>query len=141
MDDLVINSDLTIPAEFLELEFSRSSGPGGQNVNKLNTRVCVLLDIPNCPVLSEIQKEKLAVSLRRRVDKNGVFRVVCQRFRSQHANRNGALERMAELIAEALKPVPVRRKTRIRRSAIEKRLQTKKQQSEKKRFRKKRIDY
>ena len=78
MEDLYINPKITIPSEYLTVSFSRSSGPGGQHVNKLNTRVSVFLDIRNCPCLSEQQKHQLAAALKGRVDKQGVFQVSSQ---------------------------------------------------------------
>lgn len=129
MDLLVINSKLSIPESLLTFAFSRSSGPGGQNVNKLNTRVCVSLDIANCPCLSDYRKQKIRRSLKGRIDKQGVLSVVCQEYRSQHANREAAIRRLVELLAKALKPVKVRKVTKLPRSAVEKRLREKKQRS------------
>ena len=129
MDSLFINQNLSIPESLLTFTFSRSSGPGGQNVNKLNTRVCVSLDIANCPYLSDFRKQKIRRSLKGRIDKQGVLSVVCQEYRSQHANRNAVMRQMAELIAEALKPVKTRKTTKLPKSAIEKRLREKKQRS------------
>ncbi len=129
MDSLFINPKLSIPVSFLTFTFSRSSGPGGQNVNKLNTRVCVSLDIRNCPYLSDYRKQKIRRSLKGRIDKQGVLSVVCQEYRSQHANRNAAVQRLAELLAEALKPVKPRKATKLPKSAVEKRLREKKQRS------------
>ncbi|MBL7215543.1 MAG: aminoacyl-tRNA hydrolase [Phycisphaerae bacterium] len=129
MDSLFINQKLCIPESLLTFTFSRSSGPGGQNVNKLNTRVCVSLDIMNCPCLTDAQKRKITRMLEGRIDKRGILQVVCQEYRSQHANRNAAIQRLVELIAEALKPVKVRRATKLPNRAIEKRLREKKQRS------------
>jgi ribosome-associated protein len=111
-----------------ELTFrtSRSSGPGGQNVNKLNTRVAVLFDVAGSPSLSEEQKQQVRSRLATRIDKQGVLQVVSQRHRSQEANRQAAVERLQELLREALAPRPVRRKTRAPAGARERRLQEKK---------------
>lgn len=135
MDSLFINPKLSISFSLLSFSFSRSSGPGGQNVNKLSTRVCVSLDIANCASLTDGQKRKIMRKLKGRMDKQGVLRVVCQEYRSQHANRNAAVEHLAELIADALKPVKVRKTTRPPKSAIERRLRDKKQHSLKKKLR------
>lgn len=141
MDDLIINSKLTIPAADLEFAYSRSSGPGGQHVNKLNTRVQVSLNIRACEFLSDSQKEKLIRKLAGRISQQGDLSVTCQEHRSQHGNRAAACERMAELIRDALKPVKIRKKTKIPRAVIEKRLRQKKQTAEKKQHRSKQIDY
>ena len=129
MDSLFINQKLSIPESLLTFTFSRSSGPGGQNVNKLNTQVCVSLDIADCPCLSDAQKQKIGRSLKGRIDKQGVLQVVCQEYRSQHANRNAAMRRLVELIADALKPVKKRNATKLPKNAIEKRLSEKKRRS------------
>ncbi|MCI0499501.1 MAG: aminoacyl-tRNA hydrolase [Planctomycetales bacterium] len=125
MEDLVINSRLIIPSQYLEASYSRSSGPGGQHVNKLNTQVHLFLDIAKCPCFSEAQKNKLRTALKARIDKQGILQVSCQQYRSQVANRNTAMERMADLIRAALKPVRMRKKTSVPKRAVEKRLQDK----------------
>ena len=129
MDSLFINQKLSIPESLLTFTFSRSSGPGGQNVNKLNTRVCVSLDVANCPCLSDAQKQKIGRSLKGRIDKQGILQVVCQEYRSQHANRNAATGRLAKLVADALKPVKMRKATKVPKAVVEKRLREKKQRS------------
>jgi ribosome-associated protein len=135
MEDLYINPKITIPAECFRVYHSRSSGPGGQHVNKLNTRVSIFLDIRECPCFSEAQKRTLFTVLKNRMDKQGVFQVSSQQYRSQTANRDAALRRMAELIATALKPKPRRKKTRIPKRTIEKRLEDKKARSKTKQLR------
>lgn len=135
MEDLYINSKLIIPSEQLRFQYSRSSGPGGQNVNKLNTRVSVYLNIPESSCFAESQKHILLRSLKGRIDKRGVFSISSQRFRSQMANRNAALNQMVKLIRDALKPRRIRKKTKIPRSAIEKRIRDKKARSVIKQYR------
>jgi ribosome-associated protein len=130
MEDLVINSRLIIPSRYLEVSYSRSSGPGGQHVNKLNTQVHLFFDIAGCPCFSEIQKNKLRSALKSRIDTRGILHVSSQQYRSQAANRNVALKRMASLIGAALKPVRVRKKTTVPKKAIEKRLRAKRARSE-----------
>jgi len=121
-----INAHTAIAEEELVFKASRSSGPGGQNVNKLNTRVTVFLDVAGSPNLSDRQKQRLRQALATRMDKQGVLRVVSQKHRTQEGNRRAARERLAELMAEALKPRPVRKKTRISAGARERRLREKK---------------
>jgi ribosome-associated protein len=137
MEDLYINPKISIPADHFHVSHSRSSGPGGQHVNKLNTRVSIFLDIPKCSCLSKHQKQTLLTVLKNRIDKQGVLQVSSQQYRSQTANRDAALRRMAELIAAALKHKPRRIKTRIPRRAIEKRLEDKKYRSKTKQLRSK----
>ena len=130
-----INDTLTIPDEEISFEFSRSSGPGGQNVNKVSTRVTLLFDVAGSPSLTEEQRTRIRSRLGTRITKAGVLRVTSQRHRSQRANREAAVGRFAELIGEALRPRRPRRKTRIPRSVKEQRLQEKKRRGELKRGR------
>jgi len=135
MDDLPIKPGLTIPAACLAMTFSRSSGPGGQNVNKLNTRVSVSLDIAGCDALTDTQKQRLLKVLHTRLDKTGTLTITSQEHRSQHANREEALTRLADILRQALKPPRVRKKTKPTKGAIERRLQTKKQRGQTKQSR------
>jgi len=121
--------------EELVFRTSRSGGPGGQNVNKLNTRVAVLFDVAGSPSLSDGQKQQVRSRLSTRIDKQGVLRVVSQKHRRQEANRQAAVERLQELLQEALKPKPVRKKTHVPAGARERRLQEKKRRSTLKRQR------
>ena len=124
-----IAQNASIAEEELTFKTSRSSGPGGQNVNKLNTRVTVLFDVGNSPSLSEDQKRRIVSELSGRMDRQGVLHVVSQKHRSQEANRRTAVERLQQLLREALKPMPVRRKTRVPAAARERRLEAKRQRS------------
>ena len=100
--------DVLIPESELVFKASRSSGPGGQNVNKLNTRVTALFDVAGSPSLSEEQKQQVLNALSTRVDKNGVLHVVSQKHRSQEANRRTAAERLQQLVRDALRSIPER---------------------------------
>lgn len=135
MTDIQINDKLAIPDACLHFHSSRSSGPGGQNVNKLNTRITLVVDLPNCPTLTDEQRRRLRRKLASRIDKDGRLHITAQRFRSQHANRQDALDRLATLMADALKPTVHRRKTAIPKKAIQKRLELKKRRSITKRLR------
>ncbi len=124
-----IANGIYIPEDALVFKVSRSSGPGGQNVNKLSTRVTVLLDVGGCASLSDEQKRRILARLANRADKNGVLRVVCQKYRTQKANRTGAVERLQQLLAEALKTRVVRVETRVPYAAKQRRLGQKRQRS------------
>ncbi len=116
-----------IPQDKLSFKYSRSAAPGGQNVNKVNTKVMVFFDVANCALLSDGEKKQISVRLATRLSRNGVIHVVSQRFRTQRANRVAAVERLQRLLTEALKTTPVRRKTTIPRHIKEKRLEEKRQ--------------
>jgi len=115
-----------IVEEELVFKFSRGGGPGGQNVNKVNTRVTVLFDAANSGSFSDEQKERILRRLASRADKEGVIRVVSQQYRTQKANRDAAVERLEELLKGALKKKKVRKKTRVPEAAKRKRLEKKK---------------
>jgi ribosome-associated protein len=117
---------LVIPLRELLFSFSRSGGPGGQNVNKVSTRVTLSFDVGASPSLSADQKRLLRARLGTRMSGEGVLRVVCQATRSQAANREQAIERFAALVAAALKQKKPRRRTRVTAGARERRLEEKK---------------
>ena len=124
-----IREGILIGEDELTFTFSRSSKPGGQNVNKISSRVTLLFDVANSPSLSAENKNRIMTRLRTRVNKDGILRVVSQRHRSQAANREAAVERFVELLQEALKPIKFRKKTRISAAARNRRLNKKKRRS------------
>ncbi len=107
-----IHDRLEIPDDELTYVTGPSSGPGGQNVNKVETRVTLLFDIAASRSLSEAQKERLRRRLATRINKQGVLRVASQRHRTQAANRRAATERFIELVRAALRRRRRRRLTR-----------------------------
>ena len=113
----------------LVIKASRSRGPGGQNVNKVNTRITVFFDVAGCESFTEGQRNRILKRLATRADKNGVIHVASQRHRTQKANRTAAVERLNELLMEALKRKAVRRKTAVPHRAKQRRLEEKKRRS------------
>jgi len=132
---LVVGPGLVIPESELEVRHSRSGGPGGQNVNKVSTRVEVRFDIVASDVLSPEEKRRLRSKLATRTSQVGVLRVVSQRERTQGRNEAMARCRLAELVAAALAQPKKRRATRPGRAARERRLQEKQRRAEAKRRR------
>ena len=130
-----IDDNLAIPDDEVIFATSRSGGPGGQNVNKLETRVTLRFDLAGSGALSEDQKARLRERLATRITRAGVLQVTSQRHRSQGANREAAVERFAELLRENLREETPRRKTRPSRAAKVRRLDAKRRQSQRKRER------
>ncbi|MEE8429835.1 MAG: alternative ribosome rescue aminoacyl-tRNA hydrolase ArfB, partial [Candidatus Desulfatibia sp.] len=124
-----IKERILIGEDELSFTFSRSSKPGGQNVNKISSRVTLLFDVANSPSLTAEHKNQIMTRLGTRINKDGVLRVIAQRHRRQAANREAALERFVELLQETLKPVKARKKTRISLAAKKRRLNGKKRRS------------
>ena len=133
MDRLEITRTLSIPTAELGVAFSRSSGAGGQNVNKVSTRVEMRFDVAQSISLSEGQRAILLERLASRLTATGVLVVNSDRHRTQGRNREDCQERLAAILAQALKPPPPkRRKTHPGRAAQRRRLDAKKRQGEKK---------
>ena len=130
-----IADGLEIPDDELSFVTSRSGGPGGLNVNKLETRVTVRFDLAHSPSLSEEQRARIAERLATRVTRGGFLQVTSQRHRTQAANREAALERFAELLAGALREETPRKPTRATRASRQRRLDAKKRRGQKKRER------
>lgn len=124
-----INDDVTIEANELEFEYARSSGPGGQNVNKVETKATLRFSLADSCALTEEQKELIRERLPGRITKKDVLRVMCQRHRTREANRKECLDRFAWLLAEALTEDPERRPTRVPRKTKRRRLENKKHRS------------
>jgi len=124
-----------IGADELRFTYSRSSGPGGQYVNRVETRVTLLFDVAGSPSLTDEQKRRIRRRLATRINKEGVLRVVSQRHRTREANRRAAVERFEELLAEALRSRRPRRKTRVPEGAKRRRIVAKRRRGEVKRSR------
>jgi ribosome-associated protein len=137
---LAISATLSIPLSEIGFRTSRSGGPGGQNVNKLETRVELLFDLFNSPSLSPIQRTLIITNLKNRIDESGVLRISVQDTRSQFQNKALAVDRFVSLLRFALRPRKKRRKTRPSESSRQKRLESKRRLSEKKRRRKNNSD-
>lgn len=117
-----------------ELQFKavRSSGAGGQHVNKVSTKIELVFDVPSSKALSDVEKDKIFLKISNRLTKDNILLLQCDESRSQHKNKDLAIKRFLELIVNALKVPKKRRKTKPSKSSIEKRLKSKKKAAEKK---------
>lgn len=127
---------IVIPEDELTFSFSRAGGPGGQNVNKVSTRVTLNFYVDGSPSLTEEQKERIRTRLTTRINKEGILRVVCQETRSQLENRALAVARFVDLISKALAEAVPRRPTKATKASRERRLEEKSRHSTLKRTRK-----
>lgn len=134
MRDLDLGNGLLVPAQLLRAATSRSGGPGGQNVNKVESRVTIEVDVDALPISDE-QKMLIRTRLGGRINKEGVLRVTSQAERSQLANRDRALARMEELLRDSLIEQRPRKKTRASKASKERRIREKKQRAETKKLR------
>ncbi|HXV75629.1 MAG TPA: alternative ribosome rescue aminoacyl-tRNA hydrolase ArfB [Candidatus Polarisedimenticolaceae bacterium] len=124
-----IDASLAIPENELRITAERSSGPGGQHVNKVSTRIVLEFDLAASSALDPERKERIRRRLGRRITRDGRLRIVCQRHRSQAANRREAIERFAELIRRALAPRRRRVATGVPPAERRRRLEQKRQRA------------
>jgi len=132
---LVINSRLRIPLREFRFTFARSSGPGGQNVNKLNTKALLHWPVTSSQSLPEAVRRRLLARYGRRVNSEGDLLIVSQRFRDAGRNVADCLEKLRAMLAEVAVPPKRRRPTKPTRASVKRRLDHKKKHSQKKRQR------
>ncbi|WP_372983999.1 alternative ribosome rescue aminoacyl-tRNA hydrolase ArfB [Microbacterium sp.] len=137
---LRVSSGLTIPEAELSWRFSRSSGPGGQSVNTADSRVELLWDAAGSTALTPHQRDRLLDRLSGRLV-NGVLTIAASEHRAQLRNRDAARERLASIVAEALRPpAPQRRATKPSRGSKERRLKAKQRRTDVKQLRRRPSD-
>lgn len=132
MEDLVINERVVIPEEELLFSFSRSGGPGGQNVNKVNSKATLSWNVNSSQVLYPAAMQRLKILAATRINSEGFLQITSQVHRDQIGNINACRERLRGLIVEALKPPTIRRATKPTLGSKRRRLEGKRIQSDKK---------
>ena len=122
---LIISPKLQIPLREFEFTFARSSGPGGQNVNKVSSKATLRWPLLRSPSLPEPVRQRLLEKLSSRLTTAGELLITSQRFRDAGRNVADCLEKLRDLVTEATRPVRPRRPTRPTRGSVQRRLQTK----------------
>jgi ribosome-associated protein len=132
---LIVSEQIEIPDEEFEWKFVRSSGPGGQNVNKVSSAVQLRFLLPRNTSLPGAVRGRLRRLAGRKLVDDGSILIAARSERSQEQNRRAALERLAELIRAALIEPKIRKKTRPTRASTERRIESKKRRAGTKRSR------
>lgn len=128
-NDLPIKNSIVIPEHELEITTSRAGGPGGQHVNKTDTRITIRWNVLHTNALTDVQKSRVLVNLQSRVTSEGDLIVNNSESRSQVQNKKLALQNLADEIRKALYIPKKRKPTKVTKSAKEARLQSKMQRS------------
>ena len=135
--EIKISKTLIIPSNEIKWRFSRSSGPGGQNVNKIESRVEIIFNLENSKVLNDYQKEILKINLKNKLVKNSLCLAV-QEHRNQLLNRQLAIMKFSSIIKNGLnKPLKLRKFTKPTKASQKKRVEVKKKRGELKKNRQK----
>ena len=128
-DMIHITPKLSIPIRELKFVASTSSGPGGQHVNRVATKIVLLWDVKSSTSISRSQQSRILNKLATRINKAGILRVSSSKHRSQKANRSATIDRFILLLQDALKRAIARKRTNISRTQKVKRLEQKKRRS------------
>lgn len=135
IDMIHVTDSIAINEKEIKFEFTRASGPGGQNVNKVSTAVQLRFDVGNSSSLPGDVRKRLVRLTGKRLTEEGVLIIEARRFRTQERNRQDAIDRLVELIRQAAQEPTPRRKTKPTLASKRRRLEAKRRQSETKRRR------
>jgi ribosome-associated protein len=125
IEEIIINNRIVIPPGEIQFRFSRSGGPGGQNVNKVSTKAELLFDLGHSSAFDEEAKARIRLKLGRHIDSTGVLSVTAQESRSQFQNRQMAIEKFIALVTRALHVPRARKDSKPTFSSVKKRLERK----------------
>jgi ribosome-associated protein len=139
-NELIINSELRLPRSEVLYRTARSSGPGGQHVNKNETQVELLFDVAHSPSLNETQRQRILSKLKNVIDSEGVLHLTSQSERSQLRNREAVTQRFRQVLAGALHVPKKRRPTKPTAAAQTRRLENKKRRGQLKQLRRQPFD-
>lgn len=132
---IVVTPTITIPLDEISIQFARSGGPGGQNVNKVNTKAQLRWNPRTSPALPPAVLGRFLEKFASRITADGSIQISCQRHRQADRNRDECLDRLRDLILTVIEPPKIRRPTRPSRGSIQRRLDDKKARSSRKRDR------
>ena len=126
---LIVNSSTTIPAAELSVSFARSSGPGGQNVNKVNSKVTLRWNVSESNAVSLEVRTRFLERFSSRINQAGEILISSERYRDQPRNLSDCYEKLRQLVQTTLAPLRKRKKTKPTNASIEKRLAGKREKS------------
>jgi ribosome-associated protein len=132
---LRVDSRLVLPDDEIEVSYTRSGGPGGQNVNKVETCAVIRFSLARSRALRPEQKERIRTALRSRITGADELLVRSDRYRHRHRNEEEARSRLASILAKALAPATPRKASARTRGSVERRLEAKRRRSGVKRIR------
>jgi ribosome-associated protein len=135
MSGLIINKTVTIPLSEFQFRSVHSSGPGGQNVNKVNSKVVLRWNVRESAALSEPMRQRFEAIWASRINQDGWTTITSQRHRERRRNQDDCLSKLRRMLQDALKPVKPRRPTRPTRASGVRRRQDKQKLSQKKQLR------
>ena len=138
---ITINNSITIPSDELELTFSRSKGPGGQNVNKVNSKVTLHWDIKNAKSIPARLKQRIYSKYAGKISKEGKLVITSQKSREQHQNRTDCYQKLRLIIQEAERTRKPRKRTKPTKASKQRRLDHKKRRGQIKAGRQSRFEY